>query len=94
LQNLVVVRERGGSTLPAVFKSEAAALAWIKSRVLADPTSWLTKCRAGTTGMASPAVEGLPQHLRHQAIRLRLKQGQSLGDALRRPKGQLYARNC
>jgi len=35
-QSLVVVRERGGSTLPAAFKSEAAALGWIKSRVLAD----------------------------------------------------------
>ena len=35
-QSLVVVRERGGSTLPAVFKSEASALGWIKSRVLAD----------------------------------------------------------
>jgi transposase-like protein len=29
----VVMRERGGSTLPAVFKSESAALGWIASRV-------------------------------------------------------------
>jgi transposase-like protein len=35
-QSLVVVRERGGSTLPAVFKSEGAALGWINSRVAAD----------------------------------------------------------
>jgi hypothetical protein len=42
-----VVRERGGSTLPAVFKSESAALGWISSRVapgtkvVADEaTSW------------------------------------------------------
>jgi len=35
-QVVVVVRERGGSTLPAVFKSESAALGWIASRVSAD----------------------------------------------------------
>ena len=33
---VVVVRERGGRTLPAVFKSESAALGWIASRVSAD----------------------------------------------------------
>ena len=33
---VVVVRERGGRTLPAVFKSEAAALGWIKSKVARD----------------------------------------------------------
>jgi transposase-like protein len=32
-QVVVVMRERGGSTLPAVFKSESAALGWIASRV-------------------------------------------------------------
>lgn len=32
-QVVVVVRERGGSTLPAVFKSESAALGFIVSRV-------------------------------------------------------------
>jgi transposase-like protein len=35
-KSLVVVRERGGSTLPAVFKTEAAAVDWIKSRVKAE----------------------------------------------------------
>src|SRR5208283_4319887 len=30
---VVVVRERGGSTLPAVFKSESAALGWIMAHV-------------------------------------------------------------
>jgi hypothetical protein len=46
-QVVVVVRERGGSTLPAVFKSESAALGWISNRVargtriMADEaTSW------------------------------------------------------
>ena len=32
-QCVVVIREHGGETLPGVFKSESAALAWIKSRV-------------------------------------------------------------
>ena len=27
-----LIRERGGETLPGVFKDEAQALAWIKSR--------------------------------------------------------------
>lgn len=30
---VVVIREHGGETLPGVFKSEGAAMAWIKSRV-------------------------------------------------------------
>jgi ISXO2-like transposase domain len=44
---VVVVREREGSTLPAVFKSESAALGWISSRVAKgnalvadDASSW------------------------------------------------------
>ncbi len=32
-QCVVIVREHGGQSLPAVFKTEGAALAWIKSRV-------------------------------------------------------------
>jgi transposase-like protein len=32
-QSLVIIRERDGNSLPAVFKSEGAALSWIKSRV-------------------------------------------------------------
>jgi len=32
-QCVVIVRERNGKSLPAVFKSEGAALSWIKSRV-------------------------------------------------------------
>jgi transposase-like protein len=35
---VVVVRERGGRTLPAVFKTEAAATSWIRSRVRKDST--------------------------------------------------------
>ena len=29
-----MIRERGGETLPGVFKSEAAALSWVKHRVV------------------------------------------------------------
>jgi hypothetical protein len=35
-QVVVVMRERGGSTLPAVFKSESAALGYIAARVAKD----------------------------------------------------------
>lgn len=35
-QVVVVMRERGGSTLPGVFKSESAALGWITSRVSSE----------------------------------------------------------
>jgi transposase-like protein len=35
---VVIVRERGGRTLPAVFRTEAAATSWIKSRVRKDTT--------------------------------------------------------
>jgi len=35
---VVVVRERGGRTLPAVFRSVAAATAWIAARVRKDST--------------------------------------------------------
>ncbi|MGH6878794.1 MAG: transposase [Rhizomicrobium sp.] len=33
-QSLIVIREGNGETLPAVFRSEGAALGWIKSRVM------------------------------------------------------------
>ena len=32
-QSVIIVRERNGNSLPAVFRSESAALSWIKSRV-------------------------------------------------------------
>jgi hypothetical protein len=32
-QSVVVIRERNGNSLPAVFKSESAALTWIKTRI-------------------------------------------------------------
>jgi transposase-like protein len=45
-QVVVVMRERGGSTLPAVFKSEGAALGWIASRCA--PTTRLMADEAGS----------------------------------------------
>jgi transposase-like protein len=33
-QSVIIIRERNGNSLPMVFRSEAAALSWIKSRVL------------------------------------------------------------
>jgi transposase-like protein len=35
---VVIVRERNGNSLPAVFRTEGAALSWIKSRVEKDTT--------------------------------------------------------
>jgi hypothetical protein len=35
-RGVVIARERGGRSLPAVFKAEGAALAWIASRVSRD----------------------------------------------------------
>lgn len=32
-QSVIIVRERNGNSLPAVFKSEGAALSWIKSKI-------------------------------------------------------------
>jgi len=32
-QSVIIVRERNGRSLPAVFRSEGAALSWIKSRI-------------------------------------------------------------
>lgn len=43
---VVVVRERGGATLPAVFKSESAALGWIAGRVA--PETRLVADEAGS----------------------------------------------
>ncbi len=43
---VVVIRERGGRTLPAVFRSESAALGWIVSRVA--PETRLVADEAGS----------------------------------------------
>ncbi len=58
-QVVVVVRERGGRTLPAVFKTEAAASAWIKSRV-----------RKGSDVMADEAASWNDLHGRFDLSRI------------------------
>lgn len=56
---VVVVRERGGRTLPAVFRTEAAANAWIKARV-----------RAGSSLMADEAPSWNELHGRFEVSRI------------------------
>jgi transposase-like protein len=56
---VVVVRERGGRTLPVVFRSEAQATAWIKSRVA-----------AGTAVMTDEAPSWNELHGRFEVTRI------------------------
>lgn len=58
-QVVVVARERGGNTLPAVFKSESAALGWIASRVA-----------RGTRLMADEASSWNALHGRYEMARI------------------------
>jgi len=70
-QVVVVVRERGGSTLPAMFKTEAAALGWIKSRVSTD-----------TRIMADEAGSWNDLHARFQVERINHEQAYSLAGGI------------
>ena len=56
---VVVVRERGGRTLPAVFRTEAAAQSWIANRV-----------RKGTSVMADEAPSWNELHGRFEVSRI------------------------
>lgn len=51
-QSVVIIRERNGNSLPMVFKSESAALSWIKSRLLPG-TQLNADEAAGWDGLAS-----------------------------------------
>ena len=64
---VVVVREREGSTLPAVFKSESAALGWISSRVA-----------KGTALVADEASSWNDLHNRYEISRIDHQQAYSL----------------
>jgi transposase-like protein len=64
---VVVVREREGSTLPAVFKSESAALGWISSRVA-----------KGTALVADEASSWNDLHNRYEMARIDHQQAYSL----------------
>lgn len=66
-QVVVVVRERGGSTLPAVFKSESAALGWINARVA-----------PGTKVVADEAPSWNALHARYEVSRIDHQQAYSL----------------
>jgi hypothetical protein len=46
----VVIRERNGNSLPAVFRSEGAALSFIKTRIATGTT-----VHADESGMERPA---------------------------------------
>src|SRR4051812_38832737 len=66
---IVVARERGDRTLPAVFKSEADAIDWIRSRVTAK-----------TRIVADEAVSWNELHSRFEVIRIDHSQIYSTGD--------------
>lgn len=61
---VVVVRERGGRTLPAIFRTEAAATARIRARVREDST-----IMADEAGMAVEAGSWNDPHARYEVSR-------------------------
>jgi transposase-like protein len=67
---VVVIRERGGETLPGVFKSESAALSWIKHRVV-----------KGTVLHADEAPSWIDLHSRFEMKRIDHQQAYSLDGA-------------
>lgn len=67
---VVVIRERGGETLPGVFKSESHALQWIKSRV-----------QKGTVLHADEAPAWNDLHARFEMKRINHEKAYSDGNA-------------
>ena len=67
---VVVIRERGGETLPGVFKSEGHALSWIKARVV-----------RGTVLHADEASVWNDLHARYEVKRINHDQAYSLDGA-------------
>lgn len=67
---VVVIRERGGETLPGVFKSESQALSWIKHRVV-----------KGTVLHADEASSWNDLHTRFEVKRIDHQQAYSLDGA-------------
>lgn len=67
---VVVIREHGGETLPGVFASEGAAMAWIKSRVA-----------KGTTLNADEAPHWNDLHNRFEVKRINHQEAYSLDGA-------------
>jgi transposase-like protein len=64
---VVVVRERGGSTLPGVFKSESAALGWISAHVA-----------KGTKVVADEASSWNDLHAKYEVARIDHSQSYSM----------------
>ena len=69
-QAVVIVRERNGNSVPAVFKSEGAALNWIKSRI-----------EVGTVVNADEAPSWNDLHGRFEMKRINHEQAYSLDGA-------------
>jgi len=67
---VVIVRERNGNSVPAVFKSEGAALAWVKSRI--EP---------GTVVQADEAPAWNDLHARFEMKRINHQEAYSLDGA-------------
>jgi hypothetical protein len=67
---VVVIRERGGETLPGVFQTESQAVAWIKSRVV-----------KGTTLHADEASSWNDLHARFEVKRINHEEAYSLDGA-------------
>jgi len=67
---VVVLRERGGETLPGVFRSEFHALSWVKHRV-----------RKGTVLHADEASSWNDLHARYEVKRINHEQAYSLDGA-------------
>jgi transposase-like protein len=67
---VVIIRERDGKSLPAVFRSEGAALSWIKSRI-----------SSGTTVHADEAPAWNDLHARFEMKRINHQEAYSLDGA-------------
>ncbi len=67
---VIIVRERDGNSLPAVFKSEGAALSWIKSRI-----------SDGTTVHADESAAWNALHSRFEVKRINHREAYSLDGA-------------
>jgi hypothetical protein len=69
-QSLIIVRERGGNSVAAVFRSEGAALAWIKSRIA-----------PGTIVNADEAASWNDLHARYEMKRINHQEAYRDGEA-------------
>lgn len=78
---VVVIRERGGETLPGVFRSEAQALAWVRHRV-----------RRGTVLHADEAPSWNDLHAHFEMRRIDHQQAYSLNGACTNQAESFFSR--